>query len=102
MFLPTGMFIDNALFTVTAPGLLPRGEHPKFNSGSMSDSRQTDLLVRELCRLDDIDTTKSEDPHPVQRGACISVRLRLGDTLKCVDNHKWIKWTGDIGNATSW
>ncbi len=101
MFLPTGMLIDNALFTVTAPGLLPRGATSEIQFW-VHVGQQTETVLkraRELCGLDDIDTTKSEDPHPVQRGACISVRLRLGDTLKCVDNHKWIKWTGDIGNA---
>jgi hypothetical protein len=34
----------------------------------------------------------------LQRGARISIRLRI-DGVKCIESHKWIVWTGDIGNA---
>jgi serine/threonine protein kinase len=99
--LPPGLLIDNAHFTVTAPGLLPRGATSEIQFW-VQVGQQTETVLkraRELCGLDDIDTPKSEPPYPLKRGPCVSVRLRLGDTLKCVDSHKWVVWTGDIGIA---
>ena len=41
---------------------------------------------------------KSEGPYPLQRGSRISIRLKV-DGLKCLDSHKWVTWTGEIGNT---
>jgi serine/threonine protein kinase len=101
MLIPPGMLIDNAQFTVTAPGVLPRGATSGIQFWVHVGQQPEALLkrARELCSLDDIDTAKSEDPHSVKRGACLSVRLRLGDALKCVESHSWVMWTGDLGYA---
>jgi hypothetical protein len=42
---------------------------------------------------------KSEGPVPLRRGARISIRLRV-DGLECLEPHKWITWTGEIGTTT--
>ncbi len=101
LFLPTGILIDNARFTVTAPGMLPRGAASGIQFW-VHVGQQTETLLKragELHGMDEIDATKPDGPHPVKRGACLSVRLRLGDALKCVDSHKWVIWSGDIGSA---
>ncbi len=101
IFLPAGMLVDNARFTVIAPGSLPRGQTSGIQFW-VHVGQQTETVLkraREFCGLDDSNSTKPEELNPVRRGACLSVRLRLGDALKCVASHKWVQWNGDIGNA---
>jgi len=44
-------------------------------------------------------SVNSEGPYPLERGSRLSVRLEIAG-LNCVDNYKWITWTGEIGKTT--
>jgi hypothetical protein len=41
----------------------------------------------------------SEGPYPLERGSRLSVRMTIAG-LNCVDDYKWITWTGEIGKTT--
>jgi len=42
---------------------------------------------------------KSEGPFPLQRGARLSVRIKV-EGVGCADDHKWVIWAGEIGSTT--
>jgi serine/threonine-protein kinase len=103
LFIPSHVLIDNVHFTVTAPGSLLRGGVSEIQFWVHAEQQRETVLKRsrQADRPDDVDITMSpEGLFPLQGGARISVRLRLGGGLTCAENHKWIIWSGDIGNAS--
>ncbi len=98
---PRTLLIDNVHFTVTGPSVLVPGTAHELQFWVHLEQQRSDLLVAasKAHRLNYSDmAVKSEGPYPLQRWSRISVRLKI-DRLKCLDSHKWITWTGEIGNT---
>jgi hypothetical protein len=98
--IPADIRIDDVHFTITAPGALERGAASDVQFWVHVERQRRTVLqqAHEAHGHDEELITKSEGPFPLKRGSRISVRLRI-EGLKCVDNHKWIMWTGAIGSA---
>jgi hypothetical protein len=103
MFIPSNVLIDNLRFTVTAPGSLLCGAVSEIQFWVHPEQQRETVLrrARQVDRPEDAGITMSpEGPFALQGGARVSVRLRLGSGLTCAENHKWIIWADDVGNAS--
>jgi serine/threonine protein kinase len=103
MFIPSHLLIDNVRFTVTAPGSLLRGAVSEIQFWVHPEQQRETVLkrVRQVEPSEDVDITRNpEGPFALTGGARVSVRLRLGSGLTCAENHKWIIWAEDVGNAS--
>ena len=99
---PRDVRIDNVHFTLTGPSVLPRGIDSEIQFWVHLDSQRNAVIQcakeRQGLRAPEL-SVKSEGPVPLRRGARISIRLRV-DGLECLEPHKWITWTGEIGTTT--
>lgn len=99
---PPDVQIDNVHFTLTGPSVLPRARASEIQFWVHVDSQRGAVIesAKESLRPRESDpSVKSEGPFPVPRGARISVWLSI-DGLRCLERHKWITWTGEIGRTT--
>ena len=99
--IPAGVLIDNVHFTLTGPFVLAPGTAHELQFWLHVEQQRSSVLAAAsvLHGFPQSEmAVKSEGPYPLQRGSRISVRLRI-DGLRCFDSHKWITWTGDIGNT---
>ena len=99
---PREVPIDNVHFTLTGPIVLAPGTAHELQFWlHIEQQRAAVLQAASLLQglpLSEL-AVKSEGPYPLQRGSRISVRLQING-LTCSDSHKWITWTGEIGNTT--
>ncbi len=101
MLIPPAVSIDNVHFTLTAPGMLERGAASEIQFWvHVEKQRQTVLeRAREAQGPEALGMiVRSDGPFLLQRGARLSVRIRV-DGLKYGDDQKWVVWTGDIGSV---
>lgn len=99
---PADLSMDNVHFTLTGPSVLSRGVACEIQFWIHVENQRLTVIQRaqQSQRLDESDLmVKSEGPFPLPRGARISVRFKVAG-LECPQDHKWITWTGEIGNAT--
>ena len=99
---PRDVPIDNVDFTLTGPRVLAPGTAHELQFWLHVEQQRLAVLqaASELQGLPPSAlAVKSEGPYPLQRGSRVSVRLTI-DGLMCLDSHKWITWTGEIGNTT--
>jgi tetratricopeptide (TPR) repeat protein len=99
--IPPWVRIDNVHFTLTGPSVLPSNFSFEINFWAHVERQRQKIIeyAKEAARVGNSDlAVKTEGPFPLQRGARISVRLKV-DGLNCRDNHKWLTWTGEIGRA---
>jgi len=98
---PPDILIDNVRFTLTGPGVLAPGAAHELQFW-VHVEQQTSTVLEAASVVHGLPQSglavKSEGPYPLHRGSRISVRLKI-DGLKCLDNHKWVTWTGEIGNT---
>jgi len=99
---PSPLVRDNVQFTLTGPAALAPGEAHELLFWVHVEEQRATVLVRAAAELG-LSTSEmavnSEGPYPLARGSLLSVRLRIAG-LNCVDDHKWIVWTGEIGKTT--
>ncbi len=98
---PSGVLIDNVHFTLTGPCVLAPGTAHELQFWLHLEQQRSSVLAAAsvLHGLPQSEmAVKSEGPYPLQRGSRISVRLKI-DGLTCLDSHKWVTWTGNIGNT---
>ena len=99
---PSPLIRDNVQFTLTGPAALAPGEAHELLFWVHVEEQRTTVLVRAAAELG-LSTSEmavnSEGPYPLARGSLLSVRLTIAG-LNCVDDHKWIVWTGEIGKTT--
>ena len=98
---PRDMLIDNVHFTLTGPLVLAPGATYELQFWLHVEQQRSTVLeaASVLHRLPQSEVAvKSEGPYPLQRGSRIGVRLKI-DGLRCLDNHKLLMWTGEIGNT---
>jgi hypothetical protein len=98
---PSTLAIDNVLFTLTGQSVLAPGQAYELLFWAHVEQQKETVLAQASAALDlplsEI-SVRSEGPYPLQRGSRLSVRLKV-DCLRCLDNHKWITWTGEIGRT---
>jgi len=99
--LPNDLLVDNVHFTLTGPRVLALGRVHELRFWVHLEEQRSTVLRRASAAhglpISEI-SEKSEGPYPLQRGSRLSIRLRI-DGLKCLDSHKWITWTGEIGST---
>jgi len=99
---PPVLSMDNVHFTLTAPGLIVPAKACEIRFWIHIEEQRTKVL--ELAKPahhpygSDL-MVKSEGPFPLQRGARLSVRIKV-EGIGCADDHKWVIWTGEIGSTT--
>jgi hypothetical protein len=99
--IPADVSIDNVQFTVTAPGsLLPGAASEVQFWVHVGQQTEAELMRFHEMHHRDTDTTNPQGPVRLQHGACLSIRLRLGGGLQCIESHRWFTWAGEIGNAS--
>jgi hypothetical protein len=99
--MPGGFLVDNVHFTLTGQNVLGPGRayellfwvHVKQQKEAVlaGASAALGLPISEI-------SVKSEGPYPLQRGSRLSVRMKI-EGVTCLDSHKWITWTGEIGST---
>lgn len=98
---PWDVPVDNVHFTLTGPLMLAAGTAHELQFWvHVAEQRAAVLAAASAAHGLDLSelAVKSEGPYPLQRGSRLSVGLEI-DGLKCLDRHKWIAWTGEIGNT---
>jgi kumamolisin len=98
---PGRLLVDNVHFTLTGQNVLGAGRacellfwvHVEQQKAAVLEgaSAALGLPISEM-------SVKSEGPYPLQRGSRLSVRMKI-EGLRCLDSHKWITWTGEIGST---
>ena len=99
--LPNDLPIDNVHFTLTGPSVLtPAQAHELLFWVHIEQQREAVLTRASAAHKLPISelSVKSEGPYPLARGSRLSVRLKIKG-LNCPDFHKWVTWTGEIGNT---
>ncbi len=99
---PRTVRIDNVHFMLTGPGVLVPGAAQELQFWVHLEEQKSEVLLAasQANRLDYSKMAmKSEGPYPLERGSRLSVRLSIL-RMKCLDSHKWITWTGEIGRTT--
>ena len=98
---PSALMVDNVHFTLTGQSVLAPGRAYELLFWVHVEQQKATVLAEASAALElpisEI-SVKSEGPYPLQRGSRLSVRLKI-DGLKCVDDHKWITWAGEIGST---
>ncbi len=99
---PRDLPVDNVHFTLTGPRVLAPGTAHELQFW-LHVEQQRAAVLQAASALQGLPQSelavKSEGPYPLRRGSRISVRLQING-LNCLDSHKWITWTGEIGNTT--
>jgi hypothetical protein len=99
---PRDLPVDNVHFTLTGPLVLAPGRAHELQFW-LHVEQQRSAVLKAASMLHGLPQSnlavKSEGPYPLRRGSRISVGLMI-EGLKCLDSHKWITWTGEIGNTT--
>ncbi len=99
---PSDVPIDNVHFTLTGPLVLAPDTAHELQFW-LHVEQQRLAVLQAASALQGLPpsqlSVKTEGPYPLQRGSRVSVRLTI-DGLKCLDSHKWITWTGEIGSTT--
>ena len=99
---PRTVHIDNVHFMLTGPGVLVPGAAQELQFWVHLEEQKSEVLLAasQANRLDYSKMAiKTEGPYPLERGSRLSVRLSIL-RMKCLDSHKWITWTGEIGSTT--
>ena len=99
---PRTVRIDNVHFMLTGPGVLVPGTPQELQFWVHLEEQKSEVLLAasQANRLDYSNMAiKTEGPYPLERGSRLSVRLSIL-RMKCLDSHKWITWTGEIGSTT--
>jgi hypothetical protein len=99
--MPGRFLVDNVHFTLTGQSVLGPDRayellfwvHVKQQKEAVlaGASAALGLPISEI-------SVKSEGPYPLQRGSRLSVRMKIAG-VTCLDSHKWIMWTGEIGST---
>jgi hypothetical protein len=99
---PRTVHIDNVHFMFTGPGVLVPGAAQELQFWVHLEEQKSEVLLA-ASQADRLDYSKmaikTEGPYPLERGSRLSVRLSIL-RMKCLDSHKWITWTGEIGSTT--
>jgi len=94
--------VDNVHFTLTGPLVLAPGRAHELQFW-LHVEQQRSAVLKAASMLHGLPQSnlavKSEGPYSLRRGSRVSVGLKI-EGLKCLDSHKWITWTGEIGNTT--
>ena len=99
---PANLTRDNVQFTLTGPATLAAGDVYELLFWMHVEEQRATVLARAASELRlpfDQMAVKSEGPYPLERGTRLSVRFDIAG-LTCIDNYKWITWTGEIGKTT--
>jgi hypothetical protein len=98
---PEGRLVDDVHFTLTGPSVLIAGRAHELRFWAHVEQQMAVVLAKASAAhglpISEI-SAKSEGPYPLQRGSRLSVRLKI-DGLRCLDSHKWLVWTGEVGVA---
>ena len=99
--MPGGLLVDNVHFTLTGQNVLGPGRAYELLFWVHVMQQKEAVLAGASAALglpiSEI-SVKSEGPYPLQRGSRLSVRMKI-EGVTCLDSHKWITWTGEIGST---